>query len=223
MIFIYLICDYQKFDFSFDDFLIRLSSKKILLRKIIFSNILNETRFANSNLSFSSIFSGNYENYHNSLSKKLKQNLKYYEKKLFNQTNFNFERQDYAIEKSIDTYLLWKKNSHNYIWRKSTADFIAEFNITNIFTLTSNTDELIAIILINQYDPDNAFLENISYNPKYKSYSPGKILLLKVIENLINGGVKSLTLGSGSSESYKTEFATNIFPTYTGTYRKYLF
>lgn len=77
---IYLICDYKEFNFSFDDFLIRLSQKKILFRKIIFSNVLNKTRFANPTLGFSSIFLGDYQDYYESLSKKIKQNLKYYKK-----------------------------------------------------------------------------------------------------------------------------------------------
>lgn len=220
---IYLICDYKKFNFSFDDFLIRLSQKKILFRKIIFSNVLNETRFANPTLGFSSIFRSDYQYYYESLSKKIKQNLKYYEKKLFSDTAFTFEKQEILNESAIDTYLDWKKKSHDYIWEKTTLDFINEFNITSIFTLRTSDNQYIAILLINQYDKEHAFLENLSYNQNYKNYSPGKILLLKTIEYLISQGYKSLTLGNGSSDSYKSEFATNIFTTHTGVYRKYLF
>jgi len=105
--------------------------------------------------------------------------------------------------KLVELFYLFKFDSHSTKYKESPEMFLSKYSITDIYFIEIG-DEVVALALISNLGK-TPYLDNLSFNQKYKKLSPGKLLILELIEFLSISGVEHLNFGRGFS-NYKTQF-----------------
>ena len=159
-----------------------------------------------------------------------------FNKNLSNNTRYNVSRYCKRIEKDFvysvkhfsgneiinnniyEIYCRFKKVTHNYNNKEKPEDYIKNNFITDAFVMYLN-DNITSIVFLNILN-DTAFLENLTYDIKYKNYSIGTILYYNTIKELINRKIKTLYLYVGTGE-YKMRFNGTKIKCYNGTIYRY--
>lgn len=118
----------------------------------------------------------------------------------------------------VDTYFKWKKETHGTDYRMSASEYLDRYYVTDAMLMKAGDTE-VAVAFFCQTE-DIVFFENFSYNTELKEYSPGLLMYVKFMEELIKRKCRYLYLGGGSY-IYKKRFGTEAFIAYSGTiYRK---
>lgn len=159
-----------------------------------------------------------------------------FNKNLSHNTRYNISRYCKHIEKDFvysvkhfsgneiinnniyEIYCRFKKVTHNYNNKEKSEDYIKNNFITDAFVMYLN-DNIASIVFLNILN-DTAFLENLTYDIKYKNYSVGTILYYNTIKELINRKIKTLYLYVGTGE-YKMRFNGTKIKCYNGTIYRY--
>lgn len=118
----------------------------------------------------------------------------------------------------VDTYFKWKKETHGTDYRMSASEYLDRYFVTDAMLMKAG-DTQVAVAFFCQTE-DIVFFENFSYNTELKEYSPGLLMYVKFMEELIKRKCRYLYLGGGSY-IYKKRFGAEAFTAYSGTiYRK---
>lgn len=121
-------------------------------------------------------------------------------------------------EHIVDTYFKWKKETHGTDYRMSASEYLDRYYVTDAMLMKAGDTE-VAVAFFCQTE-DIVFFENFSYNTELKEYSPGLLMYVKFMEELIKRRCRYLYLGGGSY-IYKKRFGAEAFLAYSGTiYRK---
>lgn len=160
---------------------------------------------------------GTIEEFDSTLSHRVRYNSKWYPKKIIREVG------EYIIDKIkpeqctariMQTYLDWKKQSHNFKWNREPLEYLKTFGVSDIFVMHVR-DEILAIGFVCDTGGEEAFFENFAYNLKYRLYSPGIVLYHAIIADLIGLGKKRFCLLGGNLE-YKRNYNGIATMTYTG-------
>lgn len=120
----------------------------------------------------------------------------------------------------VETYFQWKKETHGTDYRLSASEYLDRYHVTDAMLMKAGGSE-VAVAFFCQAE-EIVFFENFSYHTKYKEYSPGLLMYVKFMEELIKRKCRYLYLGGGSY-IYKKRFGAEAFTAYSGTiYRKEL-
>lgn len=121
-------------------------------------------------------------------------------------------------EHIVGTYFKWKKETHGTDYGMSASEYLDTYYVTDAMLMKAgNTDVAVAFFCQTE---DIVFFENFSYNTELKEYSPGLLMYVKFMEELIKRKCRYLYLGGGSY-IYKKRFGAESSPAYSGTiYRK---
>lgn len=95
----------------------------------------------------------------------------------------------------IEKYFDFKKRTHHIDYNLSAKEYIKRYHVTNAYTLTYG-QQPVAIVLTCEQCPI-AYLENLTYNIEFASYSPGDISYDFMLKSLIQKGISSIFLGGG--------------------------
>lgn len=118
----------------------------------------------------------------------------------------------------VETYFKWKKETHGTDYKLSALEYLDRYYVTDAMMMKAGDTE-VAVAFFCQTE-DIVFFENFSYNTELKEYSPGLLMYVKFMEELIKRKCKYLYLGGGSY-IYKKRFGAEASPAYSGTiYRK---
>lgn len=195
--------------------------KKYNLRKVKFKFCLSKLdnvacqQYCYLNLS------DNINDFMKNLSSDTRYNIGRYTRKI--EKNFKMEIKHYdklgIIDNKIyDSYSFFKKNTHGYCGNNEAEEYLSEKFVTDAYVMYLD-DVIASIVFINKLD-SSAYLENLTYDTKYKNYSIGTILYFNVIKKLIESKIKTFYLYDGTLE-YKKRFNGTVVDTYTGTTYRY--
>lgn len=121
-------------------------------------------------------------------------------------------------EHVVETYFRWKKETHGTDYRLSASEYLDRYYVTDVMLMKAGDTE-VAVAFFCQAE-DIVFFENFSYNTALKEYSPGLLMYVKLMEELIKRKCRYLYLGGGSY-IYKKRFGAEASLAYSGTiYRK---
>lgn len=121
-------------------------------------------------------------------------------------------------EHVVETYFQWKKETHGTDYRLSASEYLDRYYVTDAMLMKAGDTE-VAVAFFCQAE-DIVFFENFSYNTALKEYSPGLLMYVKLMEELIKRKCRYLYLGGGSY-IYKKRFGAEASLAYSGTiYRK---
>lgn len=125
---------------------------------------------------------------------------------------------DEIPEHIVETYFRWKMETHGTDYRMSAQEYLDRYHVTDAMLMKAgNTETAVAFFCQTE---DIVFFENFSYNIKLKEYSPGLLMYVKFMEELIKRKCRYLYLGGGSYV-YKKRFGAEAFTAYSGTiYRR---
>ncbi len=125
---------------------------------------------------------------------------------------------DEIPEYVVNTYFKWKKETHDTDYKMSALEYLDMYYVTDAMLMRAGDTE-VAVAFFCQME-DIVFFENFSYNMKLKKYSPGLLMYVKFMEELIKRKCRYLYLGGGSY-IYKKRFGAEASAAYSGTiYRK---
>jgi len=218
---LYLYVFLKQYSFNFND-VIYFCFKNFFIRKIIISNSLSELKSLKPATFFLIDLPQDFFDYESAISKRLVENFRYYEKKLFKSYKVTFVKYCLADipELAVLSFFYHKKVTHGFVYKGTAKDFISEFRITNCYAFIKDENEYLSVVFTSEYK-DKVFLENFSYNPDYKNLSIGNTILFYVIRNLIDLKMKVFALGCGdTNNSYKIKFSNRQVITYSGEIRK---
>lgn len=114
----------------------------------------------------------------------------------------------------INRYFEFKNASHQSEYRMTPAEYLKNYYVSNVYVLEFDDDT--GAILLSCEQGDAVYLENLTYNPKYKRYSLGSILYDEYLKILIQKGKHQLYLGAGHQE-YKSYYGAVEQTAYEGT------
>ena len=121
-------------------------------------------------------------------------------------------------EHMVEIYFRWKKETHGTEYRMSASEYLDSYYVTDGMLMKAGDTE-VAVAFFCQAE-DIVFFENFSYNMELKKYSPGLLMYVKFMEELIRRKCRYLYLGGGSY-IYKKRFGAEASLAYSGTiYRK---
>ncbi len=120
---------------------------------------------------------------------------------------------DETPDSIVETYFKWKKESHGTDYGLSSREYLDKYYVTDSMLMRAG-DIDVAVAFFCQVE-DIVFFENFSYNPQLKEYSPGLLMYVKMMEELINRKCRYLYLGGGGY-IYKKRFGSEHSIAYSG-------
>lgn len=123
-----------------------------------------------------------------------------------------YEKQE--IPKDIvETYFKWKYETHKTEYGLTPDDYLEKYYVTDAMLMKAGNID-VAVAFFCQVD-DIVFFENFSYNSQLKKYSPGLLMYVKLMEELMHRKCRYLYLGGGGY-IYKKRFGAESFTAYSG-------
>lgn len=118
----------------------------------------------------------------------------------------------------VETYFKWKKDTYGTDYKLSASEYLDRYHVTDAMLMKAGDTE--AAVAFFCQSEDIVFFENFSYNKELKEYSPGLLMYVKFMEELIKRKCRYLYLGGGSY-IYKKRFGAESSLAYSGViYRK---
>lgn len=120
-------------------------------------------------------------------------------------------------EELVTDYFVWKKRTHNTDYKLLPKEYIKKYYVTDAIELLLDKGDFchrIAVLFWVQIGK-TVYLENFSYDSDYQKYSPGYLVYIEFLNELINRECKIVFLGSGK-HSYKRKFHSVIRRCYSG-------
>lgn len=149
------------------------------------------------------------------LSSKQRYNRKREYKKLvvdFGEISFQCYHGDAIPDSIVEAYFKFKNETMGTDYGMSPREYLTTFHQDTFYTLSLKDGTLLSIVSTCE-QCNTAYLDNLTYNPEYKKYSPGTVLYIHVLEELIRKQKKKLFLGDGH-QIYKSYFGgieTNLY------------
>lgn len=175
--------------------------------KVSFLNVMyskNDYKGLSADNHWVNILPNNEDDYLKTLGKKTRYNRKYYYNKLDNDFRLEIKRFHDKIDNSIiRKYFEFKLSTYGTNYHLTPDEYVRKYAITDADVLYLNGE--IAGINLLSIIGDKAYLENLTYDLQYRSYSVGTVLYYISIVNLINDGIRELYLADGEYE-YKSRF-----------------
>lgn len=114
----------------------------------------------------------------------------------------------------VETYFKWKKDTHGTDYRLTPQEYLDKYYVTDALMMRAgDTDVAVAFYCkVNE----SVFFENFSYNKALKRYSPGLLMYVKLMEELIRRKCKYNYMGGGNY-IYKTRFGAQAEHAYIGS------
>ena len=160
------------------------------------------------------------EDFNKTLAHRVRYNTKWYPKKIRQDVG------DYQIKKystpdipdnAVQTYLDWKRTSHNFCFYGTSHEFLQRFGITDCYVMFIN-DEIKAVAFVCDTG-QNAYFENFSYDISLEKYSLGMVIYYHVIQDMISLKKKVFYL-SGGWLDYKRRYNGVLTLTYSGKIKR---
>lgn len=168
----------------------------------------------------------NIDNFINKLSSETRYNIGRYTRKI--EKDFKLEIKHYdtkeIIENKLDEKFIEFKNITHGRSIESLKKYMNYYLDNSIITdayVMFLDNKIVSIVFIDNIpNNQNSYLENLTYDIKYKKYSVGTVLYFNTIKALINENKEIFYLGDNSTE-YKTRFNGQIVDVYSGTVYRY--
>lgn len=151
------------------------------------------------------------------LTNKERQHIRYNIKHLAGDGELKIESLKNITNEIIETFFYWKKSTHDYDYNITPEEYINKYHVTDVILLSKieeSKKEQLAIIFFCACNR-TIYLENISYNREYAKYSPGFLLYVYFVQQMIEEGRKYIFLG-GAKQDYKRKFNSIERCCYTG-------
>lgn len=113
----------------------------------------------------------------------------------------------------VETYFKWKKSTHGTEYGLTADEYLNKYYVTDAMIMKAG-DIDVAVAFFCQVE-DIVFFENFSYNGELKEYSPGLLMYVKFMEELIRRKCRYLYLGGGGY-IYKKRFGAEANVAYSG-------
>lgn len=121
----------------------------------------------------------------------------------------------------VNQYFLWKQITHGTDYHMLPKEYLRNYHVTDAILLKAGMNG-VAILFFCQVE-NIVYLENLSYNIELEKFSPGYLVYVMFLEELIYRKCSSLYLGGGEY-MYKKRFGAEESITYSGTiFRKEVF
>lgn len=147
----------------------------------------------------------------------IRRNLRWLDERIGDLRIDSYERKDIPDD-IVNTYFVWKKATRGTNYGLTAQEYLDKYYVTNAMMMRAgNVDVAVAFYCkVNE----QVFFENFSYNPELSRYSPGLLMYVKFMEELIQKGCKYNYMGGGNY-IYKQRFGSETEAAYIGTiYRK---
>lgn len=118
----------------------------------------------------------------------------------------------------IGEYLRLKKASHGFEFDAPPEEYLRIHGVSDVYIMRAGDGRMLSIILSCE-QCRVVFLENLTYNPEFRQYSPGQILYEYYLERLIEKKRDLLFLMGGDYE-YKRRYGSVEETVYFGTMYK---
>lgn len=103
------------------------------------------------------------------------------------------------------TFFKLKEETYGSHYNMSENEYLRKYHVSNIYYMMFEND--IAAILMSCEQCDMVYLENLTYDPKYKNFSPGQIAYDIFLKELIHKKKKALFL-LGGEYGYKQRYGS---------------
>ncbi len=116
-----------------------------------------------------------------------------------------------------NSYFKFKEETYSTQYNLSPEEYCDKYHVTDIYALMAkNNDTPLAVILSCEQTPV-VYLENLSYDPKYKKLSAGQVLYDLYLKKLIEKKVGEIYLLGGKYD-YKKRYGSLEDAVYNGYY-----
>ena len=203
--------------------LIKYLFRRFLIWKVKFKFSLNNIAKNQQKSYFVVYLPADIEDFNGKLSHNTRYNISRYTKYL--EKNFvysigHFPKNEIIDNRIYEQYCQFKKVTHNYSNTQSAVGYINDNHITDALVMYLN-NKIVSIVFLNILD-NSAFLENITYDVRYRNSSVGTILYYNTIKWLIGRNIRTFYLYDGTGE-YKKRFNGTEIIAYNGTFYRYSF
>ena len=106
-------------------------------------------------------------------------------------------------ERIIDFYFENKKKTMNIDYGMTKESYLYSYHVSNVYALFFG-DTLVSVLLSCE-QCEKVYLENLSYDSAFARYSPGKLVYIYFVKEMIKKQKRSIYLGGGDYE-YKKYF-----------------
>ena len=113
----------------------------------------------------------------------------------------------------MNTYFRWKRDTHGTDYGMTPQEYLDQYHVTDALMMRAG-DMDVAVAFYCKVN-EAVFFENFSYNKILKKYSPGLLMYVKLMEELIKRGCKYNYMGKGGY-IYKTRFGAQTEQAYIG-------
>lgn len=132
--------------------------------------------------------------------------------------DFVYYPADEAPPEAIAEYLRLKKASHGFEFDAPPKEYLRTHGVSDVYIMQTDDDRMLSIILSCE-QCRIVYLENLTYDPEFRQYSPGQILYEYYLEKLIEKKRDLLFLMGGDYE-YKRRYGSVEETVYFGTIYK---
>lgn len=136
------------------------------------------------------------------------------ERRILAEKGFKFsELKQTDFHEAMLKFFEMKKVTHHRDWHLTPEEFIKQYNITNIYAL-SNGEKAIAFVLSDEIFPWVIY-QQTAYDMEWEKYSPGSVIYLYFLEEMIRKGKEQVFLGGGN-HAYKKMYGSREDLTFNG-------
>lgn len=191
--------------------------EKVEYKNIIFDPYIDDHRWRHND--FYIPLPQNIEDLKIRLSHKSRHNLRR-ERRLIEEAFSNLILEDLKILDSIPKNIVDKFYEFKYSTHEDLNEEydITACNITNVYLLKTGVDDIRGIALSCEQG-DIVFMENHTFDSKYREYSFGQVLYDMYLEALINKKKTGLSLAGGNLE-YKKRYGSICYIAYSGSIKQ---
>lgn len=113
----------------------------------------------------------------------------------------------------VSYFFCWKKSTHGRDYNMSEHGYLETYHVTNAIDMLIN-GKPIAVLFYCAVE-DTVYLENFSYDEQYAKYSPGYMLFIEFLKEMVRQRKTTVYLG-GAELAYKEKFEARICSCFSG-------
>ena len=124
-------------------------------------------------------------------------------------------------EMLVNSFFKWKNQTHGVDYDMTPQQYVKKFHVNKAMELgvcVTDNENTISVPIAALFwcgNAKTAYFENFSYNQEFKKFSPGYLLYIEFLKELINEKYRTVFLG-GAGADYKKKFNSIARECYSG-------
>ena len=130
-----------------------------------------------------------------------------------------FYQNDKIPDDLVSTFFVWKNNSHGTDYQMTPQEYLDRYHVTDAIEMrlenTLDDESKTVAVLFWCGVEETVYFENISYDKDFEKFSPGFLIYIEFLKELVIRGYRTVFLG-GADYGYKKKFNSIARECYTG-------